>query len=64
MVNAAERNQLGAMPSGLGNAAANPLLHHAWRSSEARRHNGGSDFLPGPPIENVGQHAAVDGASA
>jgi hypothetical protein len=64
MVNAAEIHQLGAMSSGLGNAAASPLLRHSWRSSEARRHNGGPDFLPGPPIENVGQHAAVDGASA
>ena len=64
MVNAAWRNQLDAMPDGLGNAATNPLLHDAWRGGEARRRDGVSDFLPGPPIENVGQHATVDGASA
>ncbi len=64
MVSAAGRNQLGAMTSGLGNAAANPLLHHAWRSWEARRHDGVSGFSTGSPIENVGQHATVDGASA
>jgi hypothetical protein len=64
MVNAAERNQLGAMPNGLGNATTNPLLHDAWRGGEARRHNGVSEFLPGPPIEKVGQYATVDGASA
>jgi len=63
MVNAAGKNQLGAMPNGLGNAATNPLLHHAWRSGEARCHDRVSDFSPGPPID-VGQHATVDGASA
>ena len=40
MVNAAERNQLGTMPNGLCNDAANPLLHHAWCIADARRHNG------------------------
>ena len=60
----AGRNQLGAMTTGLGNAAANPLPHHAWRSGEASCYDGVSGFSPWPPIENVGQHATVDGASA
>jgi hypothetical protein len=64
MVSAAGRNQLGAMTTGLGNAAAKPLPRHAWRSSEARFHDGVADFSRGPPIENVGQHATVDGDSA
>ena len=64
MVSAAGRKQLGDMPNGLGDAATNPLLHHAWRSREARCQDGVEDFSPGPPMENVGQHAMVDGASA
>ena len=64
MVRAAGGNQLGAMTTGLDNAAANPLPHHAWRSGEARCHDGVSGFSTGSPIENVGQHATVDGASA
>ena len=63
MVNVARNNQLDATPNGLGSASINPLLHVTWRGREARRHDGVSDFLAGPPIEN-GQHAAVDGASA
>jgi hypothetical protein len=63
MVNAARRNHLDAMPNGLGSASINPLMHVMWRGGEARRNDGVSDFLAGPPIENA-QHAAVDGASA
>jgi hypothetical protein len=64
MVSAAGGDQLDAMTTGLDNAAANPLPHHAWRSGEARCQDGVSGFSPESPIENVGQHATVDGALA
>lgn len=64
MVSAAAGNPMDAMTTGLDIAAANPLPHHALRSGEARCHDGVSGFSPGSPIENVGQHATVDGASA
>ena len=46
MVRAAGGNQLDAMTTGLDNAAANPLPHHAWRSGEARCQDGVSGFFP------------------
>ena len=64
MASVAEKNQLGAMLTGLGNAATNPQLYHALRSGEARFHDGVTDFSYGAPIEKVGQHATVDGDSA
>jgi hypothetical protein len=68
MASVAEKNQLGAMLTGLGdglgNAPTNPQLGHARRSGETRFHDGVSDFSRGAPIEKVGQHGMVDGDSA
>jgi hypothetical protein len=64
MASVAEKNQLGAMLTGLSNAGTNPQLDHARRSGEARFHNGASDFSRGAPIKKVGQHAKVAGDSA
>ena len=60
----AEENRLGTTLTGLGNAATNPQLHHVRHSGVAHFHDAVSDISRGPPTENVGQQARVDGDPA
>lgn len=64
MVSMAEKSQLGATLTGLGNAAPSLQLRNARRSGEARFGDDVSDFSRGASIEKGGQQARVDGDPA